>query len=117
MGASSDGGNPLRRSMLTAMAVRTCWMWAFVAGAECVVGGAEEEFALGDDAFQHADGVDYRCDRDPGHLADFTCGDVVAVVVGDVLVVVAADQVLSLGAVVGGFGVGATAGAQSLYYW
>jgi hypothetical protein len=51
--------------------------------------------------------VDHRCDRDPGRFADFTGGDVVAIVVDDILVVAAVDQVPSLGAVGGGFGVGA----------
>ncbi|MFI0225649.1 hypothetical protein [Streptomyces lydicus] len=84
---------------------------------ELVVGGAEEEFSFRNHPLQHADGVDHRRDRDPGHLAYFTSGDVVAVVVGDGLVVMAVDQVLSLGAVSAWLGVGAAAGTQSLHYW
>jgi hypothetical protein len=66
---------------------------------EVVVGGAEEEFSVGDDALQDADGADDGGDRDPGDLAVLPCGDVVPVGVGDVLVVPAADQVPSAGAV------------------
>lgn len=34
-----------------------------------VVGGAEEQFTGGDDAFPYADGVDHGCHGDPGNLA------------------------------------------------
>jgi hypothetical protein len=64
-----------------------------------VVGGVEQELALGDDAFQDTDGVHDRGDRDPGNCALLTSGDVVAVGVADVLVVVGPDQMARHGAV------------------
>jgi hypothetical protein len=60
---------------------------------EVVMGGAEQQLTVGNDAFESSDRTDNRGDRNPGDSALFTGGDGVAVVIGDVLEVTAADQV------------------------
>ncbi len=76
-----------------------------------VMGGTEEQFALGNHAFKDSDRTDDRGDGDPRDIPFLTGRDVLAVVVGDVLVVAAADE---MSAPV--LGVGAAAGPQTLYF-
>lgn len=87
---------------------------------DVVMRAAQQEFAGRDHPSQgtdDADDVDDRGDGEPGNLAHFAGGNVVAVGVGDVVVVLAADEVPPCGAVVGRGGVRAATGAQALLYW
>ena len=68
--------------------------------------GVEEQLAGADHPFQHADGGDDRLDGDPGHVAFYTAGNMVAVFVDRGFVFAGADQVSRGNSVSVGYGVG-----------
>jgi hypothetical protein len=76
-----------------------------------VMGGTEEQLALGNHPFKGSDRTDDRGDDDPRDIPFLTGRDVLAVVVDDVLVVAAADEMPAPA-----LGVGAAAGPQTLYF-
>lgn len=77
-----------------------------------VAGCVEQQFAVGDHAFQYSDGAHNGGDGDPGDCSLRPGGDVAAFIIGDVFEVAAADEVAPGRAVGVRLGIGTVSRAQ-----